>query len=163
MRWKLSKSYLVFLALCILPMAWRLEGTSCEDYLTQRPPKIRIARKFRTSIGPMLVIHASIAPKDLNEHQLVTLVCHLEREYATEEEVLVRLFDNLKAAKNFNDIGEGNSGATHSSFRAEYGFDRHSGDQSLRWRPYSEPRDRDNWTPINIGGLPPHTQPQQKR
>jgi len=133
------------------------KGADCENYSKLRPPKIRVARKVRTDPAfgvPMVIIHASIARKNLNESDLITLACSLEREYAHEEEVFVRIFDNFKAARTFHDTGEGNSGATTQSLRAEYAFTRHNREQTLRWRPYPESGVRESWNPVSLAPLP---------
>ena len=108
------------------------------DHLKLALPKFRTAIKRRTPLGSMLVIHASVDTKNLNENDLVTIACYMHKKYALEEEFILRIFDNYDAAKRYQSDGEGNSRATANSFRAEYGFSSKTKTQELRWRPSSD-------------------------
>jgi hypothetical protein len=111
---------------------------SCADRLNLAAPKLRVAVKSRTPLGSMLVIQASLDTKYLDENDLVTIACQMQKRYGHEKEFLLRIFDNYDAAKRYNSQGEGNSRATADSFRAEYSFSSKTNAQELRWRPSSD-------------------------
>jgi hypothetical protein len=125
---------------------------NCADRLNLAAPRLRVAAKSRTPLGPMLVIHASLDKKYLNESDLVTMACHMRKEYANETEFLLLIFDDYQAARRYNSQGEGNSRATADSFRAEYSFDNKTKRQQLRWRPSSEVPHK--WVDIALGEAP---------
>src|SRR5713226_2049490 len=127
----------------------------CDDFAKLPTPKIKVARQVRTdpALGtPMLIIHASIANKDLDERRLTILACHLRAKYSTEKELVLRIFDDHKAAEEFNDTGEGNSRAMRASWRVYYSFDQKNNRELLEWRP--DRMDRDKWVTIDLDNPP---------
>ncbi len=128
---------------------------SCNDFAKLPAPKINVARLVRTdpTLGsPMLIIHASIANHNLDERHLIILACHLREKYSAEKQLVLRIFDEHKAAKEFNDTGEGNSQAMRASWRVYYTFDRKTNQELLEWRP--DRVDRDKWVTIYLESLP---------
>lgn len=101
-------------------------------------PKYKIAREFRPDVKPGLFLHVSVDPKDVTQEKLVTLVCALGVLSSREQMLVVWLFDDVHAAKNYNPQGEGNDRRTIRGYRGSYGYsrdpDKPSG-QELDWYP----------------------------
>jgi hypothetical protein len=101
-------------------------------------PKYKIAREFRPDVKPGLFLYVSVDPKDVTEEKLVTLVCALGVRYSREQTLIVWLFDDVHAAKNYNPQGEGNDRRTIRGYRGSYGYSRDPDKpfgQDLDWYP----------------------------
>ena len=125
---------------------------SCAVHLNSRIPRFRIARNFENAAARGRVIKLSIAPKDVTQDQLISLVCKLARDYANEQVLVVWILDNHQAARRYNPQGEGNDTPTDLAMRASYSFSREGNDQDLTWWP--EPQDRSRYVKLALGEPP---------
>jgi hypothetical protein len=101
-------------------------------------PQYKIAREFRPDVKPGLFLYVSVDPKDVTEEKLVTLVCALGVLHSRQETLIVWLFDDVHAAKNYNPQGEGNDRRTIRDYRGSYGYSRDPDrlfPQNLDWYP----------------------------
>lgn len=139
-----------------------VESADCTSYLNAPIPKYKVAVKYRTDLRPMLILQISISKETFNREDLLALACGLGRKFHKEDDLSVRIFDSQKAAKQYDETGEGVSTDTYFSYRAEYGFLRESRNHSLRWRPSRS--DRYTWVEIFLGEPPPKAaQPTRHR
>lgn len=142
----------LILGLSIDPFSWAQQvqiieepPQDCESLTDVKPPPYRVARKYRTGLG-LLVIQASMKEKLFKRDELLALACSLERKYSQERTVGVRLFVSHKAAKDYDPTGQ----FTRSVPRAQILFDREKGTYGLEWRPEAA----GEWKWINISIVP---------
>jgi hypothetical protein len=130
---------------------------SCDSYSKEKPPKFRLARQHRNESRQALILHISVAPRDVTQDRLLTLGCSLGRNYANNQALVVLIFDNHRAARRYNPQGEGNDEKMELAYRASYGFDRDDKRQSLDWRPTRD--NHESNVEIKLGPPPPVPSP----
>jgi hypothetical protein len=132
--------------------ATKIQNDNCASYGTARVPKYRVAKTWVTEANDMLVIRVSLDAKDLNQGNLLALVCRLGTQHPGHEALWVQVFDSYAAAREYNELQEGISAKTRRSLRASYGYDRRKATHDLEWRP--DPNDEKGWIKISLGKPP---------
>ena len=122
---------------------------SCDAHSNSRIPRFRIARNFENATARGRIIKLSIAPEEVTQDKLISLVCKLGRDYANEQVLVIWILNNSRAAQRFNPQGEGNDTPADLAMRASYSFSREENDQALTWWP--DPRERSRYVKVKLG------------
>ena len=135
----------------------RIEQTyaDCQAYTHRTAPKYRVARKYEMGPegNPIPWVHVSVAEKFINRDDLIALACQLRRDFAKEKTIWVVIFDNFKAAKIWVPLGDTFRDGDSRPPRAQYEFDRDTGENYVHW--YPEPMDMYRVIRINLDSITP--------
>ena len=70
-----------------------------------RIPRFRIARNFENATARGRIIKLSIAPEEVTQDKLISLVCKLGRDYANEQVLVIWILNNNRGGPAIQSAG----------------------------------------------------------